>query len=86
MDMNVELSLAKGGGRLVGVGVAQNKKLRHDKLESYQFIRIDWHDSKVKHQSSYVKYFTTSSGFEFHWQVPETQKDAITNSKPKIHD
>ncbi|MDR2440198.1 MAG: hypothetical protein LBE12_12640 [Planctomycetaceae bacterium] len=78
VDMNVELSLAKGGGRVVGIGVAQNKKLRHNKHESYQFIRIDWHDTKIKHQSSYVKYFETSSGFEFHWEIPETIKEAVT--------
>ncbi|MDR2169100.1 MAG: hypothetical protein LBP59_03065 [Planctomycetaceae bacterium] len=80
MNMDVELSITRGGGRLVGLGFAESKNKRQDKNESYQLFRVDWHASKIGHFPPYVEYFKTSSGFEFHWVIPSTIKEAQTKS------
>ncbi|MEX0725017.1 MAG: hypothetical protein WD065_02025 [Planctomycetaceae bacterium] len=74
--MNVEVAIGGGGGRLFGFGVAKSKTLRSSPNESYMLLRVDWHSSSFRHPPPYAKYFTTSSGFDLHWQIPENKKEA----------
>ncbi|MDR2762300.1 MAG: RHS repeat-associated core domain-containing protein, partial [Planctomycetaceae bacterium] len=83
INMDVEISTTRGGGRLVGVGFAESKNQRRDKNESYQIFRVDWHDSRQRHLPPYAEYFKTSSGFEFHWVVPSTITEAKAYSRPR---
>jgi RHS repeat-associated protein len=83
INMDVEISTTRGGGRLVGVGFAEPKNQRRDKNESYQIFRVDWHDSDIRHSPPYAEYFKTSSGFEFHWHVPSTIDEAKAYSRPR---
>jgi hypothetical protein len=75
-DMNVEIALGGGGGRLFGFGLARSKQLREAPNESYMLLRVDWHDTRIQHGLPYAQYFTTSSGFQLHWQIPETPAEA----------
>ena len=78
----LSISFGGAGGRLWGIGFALPKAERKSpsKNVGYQILRVDYHGAQHRdhlHRPPYASFFSrTQNSWEFHWQIPDSPKDA----------
>ena len=71
----MKVSVVSGGfgGRFWGVGIGKVAKNRD--IETYQLLRVDYHNVRTRHHMANTRFFTVE-GRQFHWTVPPTPDEA----------